>query len=110
MRSACPLQPCWAVPIFSCCLHPFAGNATQLAFVGHSQGTTQAFAALASQPELRRQLSFAAMLAPAVHMRHIRSYPLQVLASMDADRVRASVLSWQLQQWGGPATCNTWLR
>lgn len=69
------------------CIPSLAGNASSLAFIGHSQGTTQTFAALASRPELRSRLSFAAMLAPAVQMRHIRSYPLQVLAAMDADRV-----------------------
>lgn len=62
-------------------------GAGRLAFVGHSQGTTQAFAALASQPGLAAQLSCAVMLAPAVHMRHIQSYPLNFLAAMDADRV-----------------------
>ena len=59
----------------------------QLAYVGHSQGTTQMFAALSSSPALRARLSLAIMLAPAVHMRHIQALPLQVLAAMDADKV-----------------------
>lgn len=37
-----------------CC--PPAGGAGRLAFVGHSQGTTQMFAALASSPALRERL------------------------------------------------------
>ena len=61
----------------------------QLAYVGHSQGTTQMFAALSSNPALRARLSLAVMLAPAVHMRHIQALPLQVLAAMDADKVRS---------------------
>ncbi|KAL4857745.1 Lysosomal acid lipase/cholesteryl ester hydrolase [Chlorella vulgaris] len=57
----------------------------RLAFVGHSQGTTQAFGALAANPGLRDRLSLAVMLAPAVHMRFIQSPALRVLAAMDAD-------------------------
>ncbi|EFN56361.1 hypothetical protein CHLNCDRAFT_35098 [Chlorella variabilis] len=60
---------------------------TQLAYVGHSQGTTQMFAALASNPALRGKLCVAVMLAPAVHMRYIASPALQVLAAMDADKL-----------------------
>ena len=73
-----------------CCAVVFAGNSSsgQLAYVGHSQGTTQMFAALSSSPALRARLSLAVMLAPAVHMRHIQALPLQVLAAMDADKVR----------------------
>lgn len=66
---------------------PAAGCA-RLAFVGHSQGTTQAFGALAANPGLRDRLSLAVMLAPAVHMRFIQSPALRVLAAMDADTVR----------------------
>lgn len=62
-------------------------GAAQLAYVGHSQGTTQLFAALASQPALRSRLSVAVMLAPAVHMRGIRAPAMQILAAMDADRL-----------------------
>jgi hypothetical protein len=47
------------------------------------------FAALSSSPALRARLSLAVMLAPAVHMRHIQALPLQVLAAMDADKVRS---------------------
>ena len=65
-----------------------AGGASQLAFVGPSQGTTQLLAALASSPALRPKLAFAALLAPAVHMRSIRSPPLQVLADLNADQAR----------------------
>ncbi|KAL4438220.1 hypothetical protein ABPG77_010581 [Micractinium sp. CCAP 211/92] len=59
----------------------------QLAYVGHSQGTTQLFAALAAQPALRDRLSVAVMLAPAVHMRGIHAPAMQILAAMDADRL-----------------------
>ncbi|PSC70369.1 lysosomal acid lipase cholesteryl ester hydrolase [Micractinium conductrix] len=62
-------------------------GASQLAYVGHSQGTTQAFAALASSPALRRRLSLAVMLAPAVHMGNIRRLPFEILAALDADRI-----------------------
>jgi hypothetical protein len=76
----------------SCCrrMPPFFPSAgcARLAFVGHSQGTTQAFGALAANPGLRDRLSLAIMLAPAVHMRFIQSPALRVLAAMDADTVR----------------------
>lgn len=62
-------------------------GAAHMAFVGHSQGTTQLFAALAAQPALRSRLSVAVMLAPAVHMRGIHAPMMQILAAMDADRV-----------------------
>ena len=74
----CPLAPLFA-----------AAGASQLAYVGHSQGTTQAFAALASSPALRRRLSLAVMLAPAVHMGNIRRLPFEILAALDADRASA---------------------
>jgi len=93
MRTRLRLPACCSLAVVP------AGNSSRLAFIGHSQGTTQTFAALASRAELRRQLSFAAMLAPAVHMRHIRSYPLQVLAAMDADRVRGRQRQRGRQLW-----------
>ena len=69
---------------------PAGGAAQQLAYVGHSQGTTQLLAALAASPVLRPKLAIAALLAPAVHMRSIRSPPLQVLADLNADQARAA--------------------
>lgn len=50
--------------------------------------------------------SVAVMLAPAVHMRHIHSPPLNILAALGADRVRAG-RGWGLEGWAGLRTPDT---
>ena len=66
-----------------------ATGAATLAYVGHSQGSTQMFAALggAGGGEMAARLSGAVMLAPAVHMRYVQSLPMVLLAQMQADKV-----------------------
>lgn len=62
-------------------------GAERVAYVGHSQGTTQAIAALASNADLRSRVSIAVMLAPAVFMAHMSSYPMLALAELQADQL-----------------------
>lgn len=58
-----------------------------LAYVGHSQGTTVALAALSTQAPLRAALRPVVLLAPAVSLRHIQSIPMLTLARLQADQV-----------------------
>lgn len=60
---------------------------TKLGYIGHSQGTTQAFAALSAAPELQRNLALFVALGPAVFVRFTSSIPLLLLAQLQADQL-----------------------
>eukprot|EP00873_Tetraselmis_striata_P026284 jgi/Tetstr1/446548/TSEL_034073.t1 len=59
----------------------------RLGYVGHSQGTTMALAALSSQPSLARKLSVAVLLAPVAFTTHITSSPIRTMANLDTEQV-----------------------
>lgn len=46
-------------------------QATELFYIGHSQGTTQYFVALSEFPELNNQVKAGIMLAPIGHIGHM---------------------------------------
>lgn len=58
-----------------------------LAVVGHSQGSTQVFAALASRPSLGKHISIFVALGPAVYVRYVSSIPLLMLAHLHSDEL-----------------------
>eukprot|EP00884_Botryococcus_braunii_P012670 jgi/Botrbrau1/21403/Bobra.0216s0022.1 len=62
-------------------------QAGTLSYVGHSQGTTIALAALSSSPTLASKINFAVLLAPVTFTGHITSRPLVTLAHMKTDEV-----------------------
>ena len=59
----------------------------RIAYVGHSQGATQAFAALSAAPELQQYISICIALGPAIYVRYTSSVPLLLLAQMQADQL-----------------------
>lgn len=63
-----------------------AGTA-QLAYIGHSQGTAIAFAALTSNPALRAKLSIMVALAPVAYLRYTSSIPMILLAQLHTDQL-----------------------
>ena len=64
-----------------------ATNYQKLAFIGHSQGTTQAFAALASHPPLQHRIALFVALGPAAFVRYTDSIPLLILAQLHSDEL-----------------------
>jgi pimeloyl-ACP methyl ester carboxylesterase len=66
-------------------------GAATLSYVGHSQGCTQAFAALSADAALRRQLDVFVALAPAVYLRRVSSLPMLFLARLEIDQLAALV-------------------
>lgn len=61
------------------------GSAT-VAYVGHSQGTTMAFGALATQPRMRAAIRPYVALAPVAYVHQSPSKLLHTLANLDVDR------------------------
>ncbi|CAF1073988.1 unnamed protein product [Didymodactylos carnosus] len=59
-------------------------NYTQLAYVGHSQGTMIAFAEFGRNMDLNKNVSFYAALAPVAEVGHIKS-PIRHLADLSKD-------------------------
>lgn len=57
----------------------------RISFVGFSQGSTVALAALASQPELAQRLKAVALMGPVSYLQHLESQPLKMLASLNSD-------------------------
>lgn len=74
------------LPALTAHVQGVTGCAT-LAYVGHSQGTTVALAALSTQGALRAALRPVVLLAPAISLRHIQSIPMLTLARLQADQV-----------------------
>lgn len=64
-----------------------ATGAASLGYVGHSQGTTMGFAALASQPDLAQKVNVAIMMAPVTFLGHITSQPVEAMARLQADQM-----------------------
>eukprot|EP00013_Stygamoeba_regulata_P029755 CAMPEP_0177655296 /NCGR_PEP_ID=MMETSP0447-20121125/14874_1 /TAXON_ID=0 /ORGANISM="Stygamoeba regulata, Strain BSH-02190019" /LENGTH=300 /DNA_ID=CAMNT_0019159171 /DNA_START=527 /DNA_END=1429 /DNA_ORIENTATION=- len=62
-------------------------DASRLAYVGHSEGTTQLFAALAIDPSLEKSLNCFVGLGPVMTVRHITSPFLRMAAFLRLDRV-----------------------
>lgn len=57
----------------------------RISYVGFSQGSTVALAALSSQPELAQRLKAVALMGPVSYMTHLESQPLKMLASLNSD-------------------------
>lgn len=57
---------------------------SSISYVGHSQGTTQAFAGLSLYPELQKQVNFFGALAPVAYVDHETSLLLRIMADLDA--------------------------
>lgn len=60
---------------------------TKLAYVGHSQGATQAFAALSAKPALQQKIAALIALAPAIFLRYTSSIPFLLLAQLHTDQM-----------------------
>jgi len=57
-------------------------------YVGHSQGTTQMFAALAENyGQLKSKISLFIALSPVAYVRYITSVPIKMMADLDMDRI-----------------------
>lgn len=67
--------------------NPQLNNATtkyNLLYVGHSMGTTMAFAMLSMRPEYNEKIQAAFALAPVAYMSKVKS-PLRLLAPFSKD-------------------------
>jgi pimeloyl-ACP methyl ester carboxylesterase len=58
-------------------------GAAKIGYVGHSQGTTQGFAAFLSNPQLASQISAYAALAPVVRVGHMSNVLLRFLVDLN---------------------------
>lgn len=57
------------------------------AYIGHSQGTIQAFAGFSLQPALSEKVSLFAALAPVAYVNHQKSPVFSLLADLDVDEM-----------------------
>lgn len=66
-----------------------ASGASEVAYVGHSQGTTLGLAFLASHAgsELAARVKVAILLAPVTFVTHVDSIPLLTLAQLNTDQI-----------------------
>lgn len=62
-------------------------GAATLSYVGHSQGTTTAFAAFSENAELSSRINFYGALAPVAYVHHQSSIVLSLLADLDVDKL-----------------------
>jgi len=58
-------------------------GAKKLAYIGHSEGTTQAFAGLIENPSLANKISIFIALAPVAYVHHTGSLLLRIMADFD---------------------------
>jgi len=59
----------------------------QVAYVGHSQGTTQMFGAASLSADVRAKISVFVALAPACYFQHQSSFLVSLLADLDIDQI-----------------------
>ena len=58
-----------------------------LAYIGHSQGTIQAFAGFSSLPELAKKINLFVGMAPVAYVHHQRGWALNIIADLDVDKL-----------------------
>lgn len=63
----------------------------QLTYIGHSQGTTQAFAALCMFPFMQRKINLFVALAPVARLSHQSSQLLKALAMMKSEAILSTL-------------------
>ena len=56
-----------------------------VSYVGHSQGTIQAFAGFSSLPDLAKKINMFVGLAPVAYVHHQRGWILNIIADLDVD-------------------------
>jgi len=82
-----------------------------LSYVGHSQGTIQAFAAFSSNPSLTTKVNLAVMLAPVAYVSHAGGL-LPLMAHLDLDEMflifgfHDFLPDSSILQWLAPDICN----
>lgn len=64
-----------------------AGGVPPLLYVGHSQGTALALAALQARPDVAAAVTAAVLLCPVAYMGHMRSQFLRTFAQMRVDQM-----------------------
>jgi len=62
-------------------------NSPKISYIGHSEGTIQAFAGLVAKPEIASKLRIFVALAPVAYVADITVELLRVLARLDADEL-----------------------
>lgn len=62
-------------------------GASSLSYIGHSQGTIQAFAGFPSFPNLAKKINLFVGMAPVAYVHHQRGWALNVIADLDVDRI-----------------------
>lgn len=88
-------------------------NQSSLAYIGHSEGTMQAFAGFSLDQELGRKISFFAALAPVAYIQHQKSPVFSTLVALRLDRVLQWFGSGEffsaetfIQRFLGPSGCS----
>eukprot|EP00298_Acanthocystis_sp_HF-20_P001731 c12167_g1_i1.p1 GENE.c12167_g1_i1~~c12167_g1_i1.p1 ORF type:complete len:476 (+),score=179.62 c12167_g1_i1:44-1471(+) len=90
-----------------------ATGSSSLVYIGHSQGTTQMFAALVSNPELSKKISLFIALAPVVYIGNTSSDLLKSAAKLEVDKivtffgVDEFVPSTKTMRWLMPKVCDS---
>lgn len=91
-QSPCLQSPTWSKPCPRGCKRfahrPLVPHCKTVHLrTGHSQGTTMALAAFASDPALSQRITAAALLAPVAFLQHLESPPIRALAAIDTNVV-----------------------
>ena len=62
-------------------------GAAKLSYIGHSQGTVQAFAGFVLNPALSRKVNSFSALAPVAWIAHTQSWLIRIIADIGIDRL-----------------------
>eukprot|EP00475_Leptophrys_vorax_P041301 TRINITY_DN77878_c0_g1_i1.p1 TRINITY_DN77878_c0_g1~~TRINITY_DN77878_c0_g1_i1.p1 ORF type:complete len:413 (-),score=120.90 TRINITY_DN77878_c0_g1_i1:32-1270(-) len=93
---ACDTEECWAFSFDDMAKYDLPANVDyilqrtglpSIGYVGHSQGTIQAFAAFSQSDELQTKINVFAALAPVAYVYHQQSKLVSYLAALDVDKV-----------------------
>ena len=58
-----------------------------LSYIGHSQGTIQAFAGFSSFPDLAKKINLFVGMAPVAYVHHQRGWALNIIGELDIDKI-----------------------
>jgi lysosomal acid lipase/cholesteryl ester hydrolase len=93
---SCDTEECWQFTFDDMAAYDLPANIDyilkrtglpSIGYVGHSQGTIQAFAAFSDSDELQKKVNVFAALAPVTYVYHQQSKLVSYLAALDVDQI-----------------------